>query len=115
ELLMSCLIGGDDANLAYNESISLDLEGPLSLDALKKASDDLVKRHESLRATVSKNGKFLCIHQHLPCGYRLVDLSGYSLQEIPDRMATIEKEDASELFDLYDGPLIRLLIFRKGD
>src|SRR5690606_4013307 len=34
ELLLSCMIGGDDANLAYNESVSLTLAGDVKIEAV---------------------------------------------------------------------------------
>lgn len=37
EIWTSCKIGGDDANRAYNESISLVMDGPLNVSALENS------------------------------------------------------------------------------
>src|SRR5690554_729188 len=60
ELWLSCIIGGDDANRSYNESVSLDLKGELSQSAISSALEQLVERHEILRSTFSSDGKTLC-------------------------------------------------------
>src|SRR5437868_15444679 len=51
ELWLSCILGGNDANLAYNESISLEFNGKFDLFAFNQAVQDLVRRHEALRST----------------------------------------------------------------
>ncbi|WP_199101142.1 condensation domain-containing protein, partial [Dyella sp. ASV21] len=63
------------ASLAYNESISLRLQGELDVAALQAALQQLVDRHEALRATFSRDGEELCIaaQQALVCEVR--DLS----------------------------------------
>src|SRR6187455_122536 len=52
---------GDDASLAFNESITLRFRGPLDVGALQAAFNDLVARHEALRATVSSDGLSLVV------------------------------------------------------
>src|SRR6185503_17049165 len=42
---------GDDASCSFNESSSLDLDGPLDLEALRAAAAAVVQRHEALRTT----------------------------------------------------------------
>src|SRR5690606_10581631 len=46
EIWLSCIIGGDDANRSYNESISLKLNGNLNRQALRDAITELQHRHE---------------------------------------------------------------------
>src|SRR4051812_12258440 len=75
ELWLSCALGGDDANLAYNESISLQFEGDFNLAAFKQATHDLVKRHEALRATLSPDGENLIIYKSLSFDVDFKDLS----------------------------------------
>ena len=41
---------GEDASCAFNESVTLSLDGTLDRDALQTALDQVVARHESLRA-----------------------------------------------------------------
>src|SRR6478735_2972042 len=50
ELWTSCQLG-DDASLAFNESVSVWLRGALDEDALRAALADLSVRHEALNIT----------------------------------------------------------------
>ena len=52
---------GNDASLAFNESISLTFTGPLNAAHLERALHKLTERHESLRATFSPGGKLFCV------------------------------------------------------
>ena len=68
----------DEANCAYNECSSLLLVGTLETDALQRALEQVVQRHEVLRSTFSKDGRFTTIHDHLPFDYTFVDWAGHS-------------------------------------
>lgn len=115
EVLLSCLIGGEDANLAYNESVSLQLNGNLNEAAIKSALDELIRRHEALRATISKNGQYLCIHRGKHCQLQYVDLSDEPTEQIHSLVHAIEAEDAATVFDLYTGPLFRAIFIKKSE
>ena len=54
---------GRDASLAYNESVSLQLRGPLSAPALQAALQALVDRHEALRSSFDPDGESLCVRE----------------------------------------------------
>ena len=47
----------DDALRAYQESTTLELRGPLDTDALQRALQAAVNRHEALRALVQPEGE----------------------------------------------------------
>ena len=55
---------GREASLAYNESICLRFFGALHIDALRQALQDLVQRHESLRATIRPTGRSCDCRRH---------------------------------------------------
>src|SRR5690606_6702316 len=61
EIWVACMLGGDDANRSYNISFNELLLGNLNYNALETALQDLVRRHQSLRATFSKEGKNMLI------------------------------------------------------
>lgn len=61
EIWMACQLGGDEASRAFNESLSLRLEGPLNQAAFHQAWMELVKRHEALRISFTANGEQQCI------------------------------------------------------
>ena len=52
---------GNDASLAFNESVSLRLRGALDVDALQAALHALVERHDVLRASFGPDGETLCV------------------------------------------------------
>src|SRR5262249_37693069 len=66
---------GDDANLAYNESVSVVLEGPLNADALAQALKDVVARHEALRGTFSADGTTMMVNASVEVPLEQLDLS----------------------------------------
>ena len=101
-----------DASLAYNESVSVAFHGRVDVAALQASVQDLVDRHESLRATLSPEGDELCIAEHLHIDTPVLDLTGHA----PADRARVLKEhlDAavSTPFALEVGPLIRAEIVR---
>ena len=61
EVWLACLLGRE-ASCAYNLSYTLNLKGALRLEALQKALQTVVERHESLRMTFSPMGENLPGH-----------------------------------------------------
>ncbi|RDI97055.1 amino acid adenylation domain-containing protein [Dyella solisilvae] len=101
-----------DASLAYNESISLRLHGELDVPALQAALQQLVNRHEALRATFSQDGEELYIadQQELPCPVR--DLSWLGVDEREADIESTLQHAVTTPFDLESGPLVRAELLR---
>ncbi len=112
EIWLSCIIGGEDANRSYNESVSLNLIGLLNKKAMVYALEELIKRHEILRSTFSNDGKLLCIHEKFPLNLELIDISDLSLAEKEVHIKNIHKADADKAFDLQNGPLLRTYLIK---
>ncbi|KAF1718194.1 non-ribosomal peptide synthetase [Pseudoxanthomonas yeongjuensis] len=66
---------GTDASLAFNLSVSLRLRGILDARALRSALQELVDRHDALRASFGPDGETLCIRQHVAFELPVIDLS----------------------------------------
>ncbi|PWT77348.1 MAG: non-ribosomal peptide synthetase [Bacteroidetes bacterium] len=115
EIWASCMIGGDDANRAYNESVSLLLTGTFQLDALNKALADLIARHEGLRASFSSDGTQICIFRELPVNLQYEDLSIETASVQQQHIEDYAKLDRERAFDLINGPLFRFTLFRLND
>lgn len=115
EIFVSCLIGEKEANLAYNESISLEFTGPLDLSALKKALVDLIIRHEALRASFSADGSKICISQNAICNLDYKDLSTLNDDEQKQHLSEFTIKDTSSPFDLLNGPLFRTTLFKQAE
>ncbi|MDQ3289422.1 MAG: amino acid adenylation domain-containing protein [Pseudomonadota bacterium] len=106
---------GKEASLAYNESISLRLRGPLDEAALRASLAELPARHDSLRVTVGPNGNELCIAEELELETRLLDLSDRDAQRREAAVAERQRASVEKAFDVEAGPLLRAELLRLGD
>ncbi|MEG4010797.1 MULTISPECIES: amino acid adenylation domain-containing protein [unclassified Microcoleus] len=100
----------DDANCAYNESMSLRLVGNIDLEALRYSIQELVARHEALRLTFSPNGTILCIAASCEIDIPLIDLS--MMSDSPTQFAQLQQQEVGQSFDLVRGPLFRAKIVK---
>jgi amino acid adenylation domain-containing protein len=103
---------GTGASSAYNESRVLDLRGPLQTGALQRAVQQLVNRHEALRATFAADGSTQRIRDHLSIELPVTDLSAHGVEERAWELEAIERQEAGEPFDLVSGPLVRARLVR---
>ncbi len=94
---------GDEASCAFNESVSIDLTGPLDALALEDALSDIIDRHDALRAHFAADGTSMCIEPKL-------ELALTHLEQHEDFIA----EDAAAPFDLVHGPLIRATLLHHS-
>src|SRR5882724_4866925 len=115
EIWSSCMLGGEDANRAYNESISLSLIGPFSLAALESSLRDLMKRHEALRCSFSGDGTRVFVYKELKPDFYFEDLSQKNSLLRKQYIIEYAHRDAAMPFDLYRGPLIRVASFRLDE
>ena len=99
---------GDEMSCAYNESLSLELIGPLDKAALAGALDDLVARHDALRAHVLPAGDTMSIAPQLS-----VSLDERDCVDAME-LAAILREAADTPFDLMSGPLLRAVLVRRA-
>ena len=100
------------ASLAYNESLSLRLRGPLEVERLRVAFRRVLERHGSLRATFTPDGVWLCISSALPTSLALVDLSTLSAADQAQGLAEQARLEVETPLDLVHGPLVRAQLFR---
>ena len=114
EIWLSCIIGGNDASLSYNESVSLVINGDLNFAALKKAIDNLVLRHEALRATISPNGETLIIYKNAPAVFELQDISVFDEDDAHDTFHTFLHREMNTPLDLQAGPLFKVFLHKTG-
>ena len=115
EIWLSCVLGGNEAKLSYNESASLRLVGNLSEEYLCKACNVLVTRHEALRMEFATNGQYFMVREWIDIVFSIQDLSGLdsSNQEIAYR----DFLDGEALFDfdLMNGPLVKFSLHKFSD
>jgi amino acid adenylation domain-containing protein len=108
EILLAAALS-DDANCAFNESLTVRLSGPVRENDLRFAVEAVISRHDALRSVVCEDGDCLCIDPVYSGQIERVDLSG----EEPTRQQAllggrIELE-ARTPFDLHRGPLVRIV------
>lgn len=111
EIWLACMIGGREANMSYNESVSLKLTGDLKFDALKRSTEQLVARHEALRSSISANGETLIIHKTIPLELELRDISGNQTKDI---FQSFLQKEINTPFDLQAAPLFKVFLHKTG-
>ena len=108
EIWTSCFFGGNDASRAYNLSFSLIFDGIFEIPAMELAIQTIVNRHESLRATFSTDGIYMSIFKQLPIIINKLDLSNLEQASQNDAFDHYKNEQAQHIFDLVNGPLIKV-------
>jgi len=101
---------GDEASIAFNESLSLSLDGALDAAALRDAVNGVIARHDALRAFFGTTGETMSVAHTLRIEIPLVDVSGEA-----DPAAALDLRLAAEAqrpFDLDRGPLVRAEIVK---
>jgi len=112
EIWTSVKLGGDSANCAYNESVSLRLQGHLDYIALIGAVNSVVSRHDALRSTFSTDGTSMMISSSL-----VLELPVFDLTTSNDKPAEQDgwiKREAETPFSLENGPLFRVNVLKMG-
>jgi len=112
EIWASCLIGGDEANCAYNESFSLLLSGILDHKAMLRALQDLTNRHEALRSCFSADGKYICIYKELAFKINYQDITDRSAEEQQTLIDEQNQQNALTPFNLLTGPLFKISLIK---
>ncbi|HET6851809.1 MAG TPA: aminotransferase class III-fold pyridoxal phosphate-dependent enzyme, partial [Pyrinomonadaceae bacterium] len=97
---------GESASVAYNQSLTLRMQGPLNSGAMRKALQSLVDRHEALRSTIGDGGEYLRISPALRIDVPLVDFSQHN-GNAESQVTNWLTEEAAQAFDLQRGPLLR--------
>lgn len=115
EIMTSCLLGGNDANLAFNESITLKFSGVFNKAAMDHAFQKLIIRHESLRAAFSIQNKQLCIFKNLAFEIDYRDISTEAEDNKQMLLNEYIQQDALHIFDLVKGPLFKAGLIKTGE
>src|SRR5207302_9836195 len=103
---------GPAVSTAYNESCTLRLRGPLQMEALQRAVQQLVERHEALRTTFSPSGAFQRIAATARMEAPLVDFSDLDERNHEACVNDLIGREIQHEFDLVNGPLPRAQIVR---
>jgi len=98
---------GEEASCAFNESVTLRMQGALNRPALQRALDTVVARHEALRISFAATGETFDVAPQLAFALPSTDLRECPEQEARAGLAALIERDAHTPFDLVRGPLFR--------
>ena len=105
----------DEASCAYNESLTLRLRGPLNRSALRSSLQQLVDRHDALRARFTPTGDGQRFAPKEIIQVPEIDLSGFSSEDQAARLKEIKATEASTPLDLVAGPVVRLKLVQLAE
>jgi len=113
EIFTSVQLGGDNANCAYNESVTIRLSGPLRSDYLKKAFEQVILRHDALRMLFSEDGTTVSIAPYVATPWEEIEAG--SFDDPAMLIGKFAREATLYAFNLSKGPLIRALLIKFND
>ena len=102
EILLASQVDAE-ASCAFNESVTLRLEGPLDRDALLRSLDTLMTRHEALRLTITPDGEHIRVVPNAKLALREEDWSAFAADERARRQSALLRDEASTPFDPFRG------------
>lgn len=105
----------ETSNIAFNESNNIELIGKLNFEALRKAFDRLIKRHDALRTTFSSDGQYQIVHDNINFKLDLIDLSDLSDTDKEKELNRLIQNEPKIAFDLVKGPLIRASVVKLNE
>jgi acyl transferase domain-containing protein len=102
----------EEGSIAYNESVSLQLQGSLDFEAMYQAVQKVVNRHEALRTTISTQGDCQQILPSVKIDVPIIDFSNWDSSTCKVQVAEWLEKEGRQPFDLSVGPLLRVHILR---
>ncbi len=101
---------GEDSFRAYNTSFAVRIRGPLNRQALESSLQDLVNRHDSLRAAFDLTNPVQRYLSEVKLEIPFVDLSALEKSERKQRFVELARRQADQHFDITTPPLCRVQI-----
>ncbi|NWB45063.1 non-ribosomal peptide synthetase, partial [Pseudomonas gingeri] len=103
----------EGGNQAYNIPLALSLRGSLDVGALGRALERIVERHEALRSAFVPRDEGAQVVIAALSAETL--LQREDLRRQPDALASRLREEAAEVFDLVQGPLVRARLLQLDE
>ncbi|HEV2348031.1 MAG TPA: amino acid adenylation domain-containing protein [Actinocrinis sp.] len=107
----------DETSPVYNVFFGSRLRGPLDADAMERAVDAVVARHEPLRTTFEMDGDraVQIAHETMTPGLRREDLSAIPADRREAEMFRLVNAEVSVPIDIKAGPPLRVVLYRLAD
>ncbi|HKS76670.1 MAG TPA: aminotransferase class III-fold pyridoxal phosphate-dependent enzyme [Terriglobales bacterium] len=101
-----------EASAASNGTNIVELSGDVNAQALERAIEEVVKRHEALRCTFSDDGARVIVHASMPAKLHIHDLTVLPAADAATGLTELLKQDAQQIFNLAQGPLVSFQLIR---
>ncbi|MBC7714649.1 MAG: amino acid adenylation domain-containing protein [Rhizobacter sp.] len=108
--IWASIVMDPDATLCYNESLAINFQGNLNPEILNLAFQELIKKHDALRAAFSENGKTFFVKEYIPAPITFLDHSNKSESEL----TALKKAEVLFKYDLVMGPCHRAILVKTG-
>ena len=97
---------------AYNVPCAVRVRSPLNVAALQRSLQKILERHPALRTTFAMlpEGPIQRIHPEMELAFQIVEAATWSAATLEAKLA----EEAYRPFDLEQGPLLRVYLFRQS-
>ena len=104
-------------NTAYNIPSFFHLKGPLQPDVLKQSINEITKRHDIFRTTfASENGELQqIVTDETLFTYSSINFDGPDSATKEEELQSLISREVKRPFDLKEGPLLRITLFRISD
>ncbi|MBC7538416.1 MAG: amino acid adenylation domain-containing protein [Bacteriovorax sp.] len=99
-----------NATLCYNESLSINLDGSINTETFNIAFQELLKKHDSLRAAFSADGKTLFVKDYKEEPILFLDYSEKNKSDLEK----LKKAEVQFKYDLVKGPCYRATLVKTG-
>ncbi|HEU5376092.1 MAG TPA: amino acid adenylation domain-containing protein [Ktedonobacteraceae bacterium] len=98
----------------YNIPFSVGLSGKLDINAMERAFQEIIQRHEALRTTFSmvESQLMQVVSPQVPFSLNIIDLQMFSEDVRRTKGRRLIKEEFHRPFDLLHGPLLRVSLLK---
>lgn len=103
---------GDDASRSFNETCTVRIRGSFDVAAFRRAVTLLVERHDALRATFDASGAGQHFADFVAIKLPFEDLSALPIEDCNRRLSELQDAEDRVVFDLANGPLLRVQLVR---
>src|SRR4051812_39371846 len=106
----------EPGNTTYNCPAVVRMTGPLDPEAVRRAFEAIVHRHEALRSTFQLRGeqRIVDVLPPTPLPMEVIDLSHLPADQREQRARELSDQEGRRSFDLARGPMLRVTVLRLG-
>jgi amino acid adenylation domain-containing protein/thioester reductase-like protein len=106
----------EPGNTTYNCPAVVRMTGPLDPEAVRRAFEAIVHRHEALRSTFHARGEQRVVEvlPPAPLPMDVIDISHLPPEEREERARELSDQEGRKSFDLAHGPMLRATVLRLG-